>query len=184
MSCFVSLSLGGSSWKFAFKELVALTPLFHLLRSPNKLSRELNKTFTKYIYEKFKKYIQATQANYLNASSPFLQGILLQNCVSSTVWKHCNSPQAVAYDSDRAACSQEKVSMYQVSFSEQTFPWCKQSLMPSGSLFCVYLNVGKIRMSEARVLLFHKCFMAVLVLSLLITRSDCVGYFERKCINY
>lgn len=27
--------------------------------------------------------------------------------------------------SDKAAYSQEKVSMYQVSFSEQTFLWCK-----------------------------------------------------------
>lgn len=52
-------------------------PLSHLLHSPNKLSRELNKAFTKYIHEKFEKYMQDTQSNYLNASSSFLQGILL-----------------------------------------------------------------------------------------------------------
>lgn len=84
-SCSVKLSFGGSHWKFAFKDSVALTPLSRLLHSPDKLSAELNKTFTDYVCEKFEIYMQNTQSNYLNASSCFLQGILLQNCVSSTV---------------------------------------------------------------------------------------------------
>jgi len=79
----MNLSFGGSGWRFVSEDSVGLTPLSRLLHSPNKLSRELNKTFTKYSYEKFKKYMQDTQSNFSNASSSFLQGILLQNCLKT-----------------------------------------------------------------------------------------------------